>query len=193
MKLGILTNVVCNLTLDEALDYFKKLGLDAVEIGCGGTPGIHHCDPDVLLHDEEKFEAFRRSIQASGLTISALSCHGNPVHPIPEIAQRYDHIMRNAVLMAEKMGVDTICCFSGCPGSEENAKYPHWTTTVWPFDAVAANHYQWKKVLIPYWKAFTAFAREHHVTKIAIEMHPGFCVYNPEMPIKKPPALPATP
>ena len=180
MKLGILTNVVCNLTLDEALDYFKKLGLDAVEIGCGGTPGIHHCDPDVLLHDEEKFEAFRRSIQASGLTISAFSCHGNPVHPIPEIAQRYDHIMRNAVLMAEKMGVDTICCFSGCPGSEKNAKYPHWTTTVWPFDAVAANHYQWEKVLIPYWKAFTAFAREHHVTKIAIEMHPGFCVYNPE-------------
>ena len=108
MKLGILTNVVCNLTLDEALDYFKKLGLDAVEIGCGGTPGIHHCDPDVLLHDEEKFEAFRRSIQASGLTISAFSCHGNPVHPIPEIAQRYDHIMRNAVLMAEKMGVEAV-------------------------------------------------------------------------------------
>ena len=180
MKLGILTNVVCNLSLVDALSYFKKLGLDAVEIGCGGTPGVHHCDPDILLRDEEKFEAFRQSIQASGLSISAFSCHGNPVHPIPEIAQRYDHIMRNAVLMAEKMGVDTICCFSGCPGSEKNAKYPHWTTTVWPFDAVAANHYQWDKVLIPYWKKFTAFAREHHVTKIAIEMHPGFCVYNPE-------------
>ena len=184
MKLGILTNVVCNLSLVDALSYFKKLGLDAVEIGCGGTPGVHHCDPDILLRDEKKFEAFRQSIQASGLSISAFSCHGNPVHPIPEIAQRYDHIMRNAVLMAEKMGVDTICCFSGCPGSEKNAKYPHWTTTVWPFDAVAANHYQWDKVLIPYWKKFTAFAREHHVTKIAIEMHPGFCVYNAETLLK---------
>ena len=174
MKLGILTNVVCNLSLDEALAYFKGMGMEMVEIGCGGTPGTHHCDPEILLHDDEKMEAFRKSIQASGLQISAFSCHGNPVHPIPEIAQRYDRIMRNGVLMAERMGVDTICCFSGCPGSEENAKYPHWTTTVWPFDAVAANRYQWEKVLIPYWKEFCAFAREHHVNKIAIEMHLPF-------------------
>ena len=38
--------------------------------------------------------------------------------------------------------------------------------------------YQWNTVLIPYWKKATAFAREHGVTKIALELHPGFCVYN---------------
>ena len=42
MKLGILTNVVCNLSLEEALEYLKNLGIEMVEIGCGGTPGIHH-------------------------------------------------------------------------------------------------------------------------------------------------------
>ena len=35
-------------------------------------------------------------------------------------------------------------------------------------------------MLIPYWKKMAAFANEHGVYKIAFEMHPGFCVYNPE-------------
>ena len=179
MKLGILTNVVCNLSLEEALKYFQSMGIEVVEIGCGGTPGVHHCDPEILLNDAEKFAQFRSLFEKYNMGISAFSCHGNPVHPVKEIAQRNEKIMRNAVLMAEKMGVDTICCFSGCPGSEENSKYPHWCTTVWPFDPVVAKRYQWEKKLIPYWKEFAAFARAHHVTKIAIEMHPGFCVYNP--------------
>ncbi len=38
--------------------------------------------------------------------------------------------------------------------------------------------YQWNEVLIPYWKETTAFAKKHNVSKIALEMHPGFCVYN---------------
>ncbi len=179
MKLGILTNVVCNLSLEEALEYLKNLGIEMVEIGCGGTPGIHHCDPEKLLTDDEAFERFKHTVRQSGLGISAFSCHGNPLHPVKEIGERYDRIMRSAVLMAERMGVDTICCFSGCPGSSENERYPQWCTTVWPFDPVAANHWQWKEVIIPYWKEFAAFAREHHVHHIAIEMHPGFCVYNP--------------
>ena len=180
MKLGILTNVMCNLSLEEALDYFHKLGIEMVEIGCGGTPGTHHCDPEELLHSEEKLEKFRETIHKYRMEISAFSCHGNPVHPVKEIGEKYDRIMRNAVLLAEKMGVDTICCFSGCPGSEENSRAPHWCTTVWPFDSVVALKWQWEKKLIPYWKEFCCFAREHNVSHIAIEMHPGFCVYNPE-------------
>lgn len=184
MKLGILTNVVCNLSLEEALTYFKNKGIEAIEIGCGGTPGVHHCDPDILLNDEAEFEKFREIIEKSGLQISAFSCHGNPLHPVKEIAERYIQIMRNAVLMAEKMGVDTICCFSGCPGSDENSKYPHWCTTVWPFDPVIANAWQWKNVVVPFWKEFAAFAKSHHVDHIAIEMHPGFVVYNPATLLK---------
>jgi sugar phosphate isomerase/epimerase len=38
--------------------------------------------------------------------------------------------------------------------------------------------------MIAYWKDMTAFAKAHGVTKIALEMHPGFCVYNPETLLK---------
>jgi sugar phosphate isomerase/epimerase len=47
-----------------------------------------------------------------------------------------------------------------------------------------ALEYQWNKVLIPYWKKTVAFAKSHGVTRIALEMHPGFCVYNPETLLK---------
>ena len=43
---------------------------------------------------------------------------------------------------------------------------------------MAILDYQWKK-LISYWKKATKFAASCGVKKIALEMHPGFCVYNP--------------
>ena len=33
-------------------------------------------------------------------------------------------------------------------------------------------------MLIPYWKKKVEFAKAHGVSKIAFELHPGFCVYN---------------
>lgn len=116
MKLGVLTNVIGEMPLSDALAYFKGLGVQMVEIGCGGYPGRQHCDPEVLLNDKGALAAFQRTIQDSGLEISALSCHGNPVHPNKEIAAKFDRDMRNAVLMAEALGIHQINGFSGCPG-----------------------------------------------------------------------------
>ena len=92
--------------------------------------------------------------------------------------------MRNAILLAEKIGVDTIIGFSGCPGSDPDAKLPNWATCAWPDDFLKVLDYQWNEVLIPYWTEMVAFAKAHKVTKIALEMHPGFCVYNPETLLK---------
>ena len=53
-------------------------------------------------------------------------------------------------------------------------------TCAWPPDFPQILDYQWNQVLIPYWREASAFAAAHGVEKIAFEMHPGFCVYNPE-------------
>ena len=95
----------------------------------------------------------------------------------------YDKDFRNAVLLAEKVGVDTVVAFSGCPGGCAEDKTPNWVTCPWPDDFLAILEYQWNEVLIPYWKEAGAFAEAHGV-KIAFEMHPGFCVYNPETLMK---------
>ena len=74
--------------------------------------------------------------------------------------------------------------FSGCPGGSPEDKTPNWVTCPWPDDFSHIVEYQWNEVLVPYWKKMTAFAAEHGIKKIAFEMHPGFCVYNPETLMK---------
>ena len=117
------------------------------------------------------------------MEVSAFSCHGNPVHPNKEIAAEFDKAMHDAVLMAEKYGIHQINCFSGCPGDSETSQYPNWVTCPWPNDFGEILKYQWK-VLIDYWKGFVEFAKAHGVNKIALELHPGFCVYNTQTLMK---------
>jgi sugar phosphate isomerase/epimerase len=184
MKLGVFAVLLGNRPLEDALSYFKSAGIQAVEIGCGGYPGNAHCDPAVLLNDEKAFATFKSTIEKYGMSISALSVHGNPVHPDKEIAAKFHSDFEQTVLMAEKLGVDRIVTFSGCPGGSPKDKTPNWITCPWPDDFSVALEYQWNKVLIPYWKKAVAFAKTHGVTRIALEMHPGFCVYNPETLLK---------
>ena len=59
MKLGVFTTLLSNLSLEEALKYFKSLGIEMVEIGCGGYPGNAHANPEELLNDDAKLEEFK--------------------------------------------------------------------------------------------------------------------------------------
>ena len=178
MKLGVFTTLLSNLSLEEALKYFTSLGIEMVEIGCGGYPGNAHADPEILLNDEAKFNEFTALLKKYNVGVSALSCHSNPVHPNKEEAAVADKTIRNTILLAEKMGLDQINTFSGCPGDHEGAKYPNWVTCPWPNDFLEILDWQWNQVLIPYWKDLVAFAKAHGVNKIGLELHPGFCVYN---------------
>ena len=179
MKLSVLANLYGKKTLDEALSIISGLGVHTVEIGAGGYPGKDHCNPAELLADEKKFNEFVNTFKKYDMSICALAAHGNPLHPDKKIAGAFDSDFRDAVLLAEKLGVDTVITFSGCPGDCENAKYPNWVTCPWPEDFLAILDWQWNEKLIPYWKEAGAFAKAHGV-RVAFEMHPGFCVYNPE-------------
>ena len=184
MKLCVLANLYAKKPLEEVLPMLKGMGVEAVEIGCGGYPGKDHCDPEVLLNDDAKLAQWLGLFEKYDIELAALSCHGNPVHPDPATAAAYDKDFRNAVLLAEKVGVDTIVTFSGCPGDHPGAKYPNWVTCPWPEDFLEILNWQWNEKLIPYWKEAGAFAEAHHVPHIAFEMHPGFCVYNAETLLK---------
>ena len=97
MKVGIVANIMQDKPLAKALDYFRNIGIQTIEPGCGGYAGKSHVNPAVLLGDKEKMDGFKRTIADSGLTISALSCHGNPIHPDQGIAAAHDGDMRDAV------------------------------------------------------------------------------------------------
>lgn len=184
MKLGVLTVILGDLSLDETLQYLKSLGVQQVEIGCGGYPGTAHADAREFVKNPEKLDAFLATIKKHGLEIAAFACHGNPIHPNKEIARDYHEQFEAAILLAEKAGVDTVITFSGCPGDCEDSKLPNWVVATWPDDFQQIKKWQWEEKLIPYWKETCKFANEHGVSKIALELHPGFCVYNPDTLLK---------
>jgi len=184
MKLGVFTVLLADRSLDEACAFLASHGVQMVEIGCGGYPGKAHCDAEELLKDDAKCKEFLDTIHKHGLQISALSAHGNMVHPDPEVAAEFEKDFTNAILLAEKLGVPVVNTFSGCPGGGPEDKTPNWVTCPWPHDFAKTLDYQWNEVLIPYWKKKAAFAREHGVHKIALELHPGFCVYNTKTLLK---------
>ncbi len=178
MKLGVFTALFGRQSLDETIDYIKKAGVEIVELGTGNYPGNPHCNPDELLADEEKLKTFKKKLEDSGIEISALSCHGNPLHPRETIAKEHKEVQRKTILLAEKLGLERIITFSGCPGDADGAKHPNWVTCPWPEDFSEIVKWQWEEKVIPFWQEEVKFAREHGVNKICLEMHPGFVVYN---------------
>lgn len=179
MKLGVLTVPLKALPAEEAFAYLHSLGVQTVELGTGGFTNHNHLIPDVYLADDRKIAEYQALLKKYDLEISALSCHGNPVHPDPEKAKADHHVFVQTCQLAQKLGVETIVTFSGCPGDCPESKRPNWVTCPWPNDFSEILDWQWNEVLIPYWKEAVEIAKSYGVKRIALEMHPGFCVYNP--------------
>lgn len=178
MKLGVLTVPLQNESAEEAFRYLSSLGVQTVELGAGCYTNGNHLQREELIKDPKKAEALLALVKKYNLSISALSCHGNPVHPNKELAAHDNHVFEETVLAAELLGVDTVVTFSGCPGDCPASQYPNWVTCSWPPDYGKILDYQWNEVLIPYWKKAVKFANDHGIRKIALELHPGFSCYN---------------
>jgi sugar phosphate isomerase/epimerase len=179
IPIGVFDPAFPDLSLDQMLDKVAGYGLEAMEIGTGGYPDNHHCPLNDLLADPAKLKVWKKKFDDRNIVIGALSCHGNPVHPDSKIAGRDAQTFRNTVLLAEKLGVQVIVGFSGCPGGSPTDTTPNWVTYRWPPEYGQALEWQWKEKVVPYWKDAAKFAREHNVHKLAFEMHPNFVVYNP--------------
>ncbi|QQZ07612.1 sugar phosphate isomerase/epimerase family protein [Heyndrickxia vini] len=178
MKLGVFTVLFSDKSFTDMLDYVKDAGLTAVEIGTGGYPGDAHCKLDELLDSETKREAYLNEVKSRGLEISAFSCHGNPLSPDREFAEKCHNDFVKTVKLASLMGVPVVNCFSGTAGDHEGAKYPNWPIAPWPNEYTEVLKWQWEEKLIPYWKEWGQFAKDHNV-RIGLELHGGFLVHTP--------------
>jgi sugar phosphate isomerase/epimerase len=178
VRVGVFTPLLAQLSLEDVLKKLRTLDIDTVELGTSNYPGDPHCKLS-MLDNANELNDFKKKLQDHGFSISALSCHGNPLHPNQDIAKAHQEGSRKTILLAEKLGVPVVIDFSGCPGDSDNAKYPNWVTCPWPPDYLDVLDWQWDKKVAPYWKERGKFAADHGV-KIAIEMHPGFVAYSPE-------------
>jgi sugar phosphate isomerase/epimerase len=178
MRVGVFTPLLSQLPLPLVLKKLAALHIETVELATGNYVGDAHCRLS-MLDNPTALGEFQKVLDDYGAKISALSCHGNPLHPNQDHARRDRDVSRKTVLLAEKLGVPMIVDFSGCPGDSPSAMAPNWVTCPWPPDYLKVLDWQWNEAVAPYWVEHARFAADHGV-KIAVEMHPGFVVYNPE-------------
>jgi sugar phosphate isomerase/epimerase len=178
MKLGLLTEPYRERSLADLLPELATLGVEAIELGTGNYPGDHHCPLDRLLDNKQDQAALLALVERHGMMISALSQHGNPLHPRRAVAEQAHETWRKTVRLAAQLGVPVVNAFSGCPGDKGASTHPNWVTCAWPPEYRELRDWQWGERVLPYWTSEARFAAEHGV-RVAIEMHPGFVVYNP--------------
>lgn len=179
MQIGVLTALYKDLTFTEVLDKVKTMGITAVELGTGAYAPTPHLDLDRMLENKAVRETYHEELDKRGMIISALSCHGNPIHPNPDVAKNADMLFRKTVQLAMLMEIPVVNTFSGLPAGCPGDKMPNWVICPWPPHFLEMSKYQWDMIGIPYWKDATAFADDHGI-KIGIEIHPGMLIYNVE-------------
>jgi sugar phosphate isomerase/epimerase len=183
MKIGIFTALFGDKTLHETLDLVKAEGIEAVELGGGAYPGAAHLEVDKLLASKAERDALQKAIADRGLILTAISVHGNPIHPNRAIAEDHHTAFVKAVELADALDVRIVNGFSGCPGDNPNAVQPNWVTCAWPDEFRDILEYQWNDVVIPYWKEQHKHLAKHNC-RFAIEMHPGFVCYSNDTLLK---------
>ena len=182
MRIGLVTDSLSHLSLDELLKTAADLGIQTLEFGCGGWSSAPHLKLNLLLENKTERANFLAKIRDHGLEISALNCSGNQLAP-GERGQANDRVVRNTMKLAQLIGIRRIVMMSGLPGGpgDQNA---NWITTAWPPEGHEILRYQWEEVAIPYWRDLVNHARENGIEKICVEQHAHQLVYNTETLLK---------
>lgn len=176
MKIGLNTDGVGHLSLQQTLDFAAELGLDAVEFATGAWSSAPHLDLIALRQDPSARRALLADTAERGLSISALTCSGNPLDPGPS-GRDHDRVTRDTIALAGELGVDRVVMMSGCPGGPGDAN-PNWIVVSWPPEATRNLEWQWTEVVIPYWQELVDYAQRQSVSKLCLEMHAQQVVYN---------------
>lgn len=177
MQMSLVTDILGYLPFEEMLDTVSGLGFEAVELGCGNWSKAPHLRLDELLESERARGDFLDALRRRNLSISALNCSGNPLHP-GDSGRQHAAVVDKTVRLAGLLGVKTVVTMSGCPGAGPRDENPNWIThVILPWQEQALD-YQWNEVLIPYWQGVGKLARDEGV-RIAIENLGATMIHNP--------------
>jgi sugar phosphate isomerase/epimerase len=153
-----------------------ELGLAGLEIGMGNWCAAPHAKLQSLLSSKDERRNFLSVLEQTGLSLAALNCSGNQLHPVD--GEQQSKTVYETVRVAELLGVDTIVLMSGLPAGGPNDVRPNWVTCAWPLENGEILDWQWTEKLVPYWEKLTAFGKEHGIKKFCVEMHGHQLVYN---------------
>jgi sugar phosphate isomerase/epimerase len=178
MKLGAYTACLHDRPLTAALKILRELGLTAAEVNSGGFLPTPHLPAAQLRASSAARTEYLELFASDGVTLTALNCNGNPLHPDLEVREKHAQDLRDAISLAALLGVKRVVTMSGLPEAHAGGRAPAWVVLPWDSVYLDIRDYQWQEVAIPFWKDIESRARDANVN-VCIEMHPHMLVYNP--------------
>lgn len=174
MKIGLVSDSLAHLSVDEVLKTASDLELNCIEFATGNWSTAPHLDLDKLLSNPSARAEFKSKLRDHGLTLSALNANGNPLHPGPTGKVHSDCLYKTMEL-ANLLEVENVITMSGLPGAPGDS-FPNWIVTSWPPETQVILKHQWE-VAQGYWTQTAQAARDHGV-RICIELHGQQLAYN---------------
>lgn len=179
MWIGLMTDSLRHEPRQRVFERCARWGIRSVELGTGNFSPAPHVDLQELLRDGGARKRLLRELRDHSLAISALNCSGNPLHPRPEVGEQHARVVRDTIQLAGLLEVDAVVTMSGCPGAPDGGSVANWVVTGWPLEFLEVVDWQWRERVVPFWREMAEWAQRCGVRRIAVEMHPGQCVYNP--------------
>lgn len=118
MKLGFVSAILPDQTLEYVADFASKNGFKCLEVMCWPKgkaerryAGVTHIDVDTLT--KEKAESIKGYLKEKNVEISALGYYPNPLDPDLESRGKYIGHIEKIIKAAPLVGVDTVTTFIG--------------------------------------------------------------------------------
>ena len=118
MKLGFVSAILPELSLDEVLEFAAAEGFDCVEVMCWPAgkaerkfAGITHID--VTDFSPDRAAEIDALVQKYGVEISALGYYPNPLDPDESVSESVVEHLKKVIAAAELLGLNTVNTFIG--------------------------------------------------------------------------------
>jgi sugar phosphate isomerase/epimerase len=174
MKIGLVSDSLAHLPVDDVIKTAADLGLDCLEFATGNWSTAPHLDLEKLLSSPSARSELKSKLADSGLRLSALNANGNPLHP-GETGRIHSDCLYKTLELARHLEVENVITMSGLPGAPGDA-FPNWIVTSWPPETQVILKHQWEVAQV-YWSRTAQAARDSGV-KICIELHGQQLAYN---------------
>jgi sugar phosphate isomerase/epimerase len=145
MRLGFLTAIVPDLSLEETVAFAAAEGFECLEVCCWPPgkaerryAGVTHID--VVDLDEALAGSIRELFEKDGLSISGLGYYPNPLAPDAEEARVAVEHIKTVIRAAPLLGVTQVNTFVGRDWTKTvDAQWDHFVETWVPIVAVAED------------------------------------------------------
>lgn len=176
MKIGMVSDSLSQLSLEDMLDTAARLGIQGVEMNSGNWSAAPHLDLAGLLASAAARKTFLKKISDKGLELVALNANGNQLHPAD--GERQSRVLYDTVRLAGALGLKKVCLMSGLPAGAPGDIMPNWVVSSRPPETQTIVKWQWQERLLPYWHGLAKHAKENGVERLCVELHGNQLVYN---------------